>query len=207
MLRACNMCCYSFRSPDLLVDHIITKHKNDPRFNVYCSLCLRSFTKWDSYRKHIQRGCTAIPSVNVPVNVPSSLPDPFEERVEERQDERSEDIPEQLSDNPILNQTSWHEAAYILNIKEQYVISQTVVDYLLSATKVLVSDILNGIADSIRDSVPSDVMKVIENEMKLTNSSLFKGLDSAFLQKSFFKEHFNLVVSYSSAVFSIADTL
>ena len=32
----------------------------------------------------------------------------------------------------------WHEAAFILKVKEQYVVSQAVIDHLLPATKELV---------------------------------------------------------------------
>ena len=29
-------------------------------FFVYCNSCLRSYTKWNSYLKHIQRGCRSV---------------------------------------------------------------------------------------------------------------------------------------------------
>lgn len=83
-------------------------------------------------------------------------------------------------------------------MKEQYIVSQAVIDHLLPATKVLVSDLLTGITNNIRDSVslPISTMELIESKITLANTSLFNGLASPFLQKSFFKKHFNLVVSY-----------
>ena len=34
--------------------------KKHPRFFVYCNSFLRSYTKWNSYLQHIQRGCRSV---------------------------------------------------------------------------------------------------------------------------------------------------
>lgn len=186
-VHTCNMCCYTFRHLDLLAAHIISKHKDDPQFNVYCKLCLRSYTKWDSYRKHVQRGCSGCSTVLPNVSSPSS-----QLEIEECNDE---DLPEvQPESSSIVNQ-SWHEAAFILNIKEQYVVSQAVIDHMLSSTKILVSNLLSGIINDLGDIVPIETMELIKSRIRITDTSLFNGLTTACLQKSFFKQHFDLVVS------------
>ena len=56
------MCSYGTGNLEDLTSHVCRMHQNDPKFHVYCKSCFRSYTKWDSYRKHIQRGCTHMPS-------------------------------------------------------------------------------------------------------------------------------------------------
>lgn len=58
--HTCNMCSYCTRTIENLTSHVCRMHKFDPRFHIFCNSCLRSYTKWDSYRKHVQRGCCMV---------------------------------------------------------------------------------------------------------------------------------------------------
>lgn len=181
------MCSFGTRDLESLTSHICRLHKSDPRFLIYCSMCLRSYTKWDSYRKHIQRGCSVIH--------------------QEPEDTRGNDFPhenEEIGD-PCLNEQpeyeaqlvsqEWLEAKYILNIKEKYILSQVAIDHVLASTKLLVSDILDGIIRDVCGSIPFDTVEVFKEKAGTVNRSLFENLSTAFLQRKYFKEHFNLVVS------------
>ena len=55
----CSICS---KSLEALTSHVCRVHRRDPRFLVSCKSCFRSYRKWDSYRKHLQRGCQMIPS-------------------------------------------------------------------------------------------------------------------------------------------------
>ena len=96
--------------------------------------------------------------------------------------------------SPALSR-DWHEAAFILKIKEQYVLSQVAVDQVLSSTKILMSEVLSEMLDSVRDRVPTDTMQLLEEKVTGTNQSLFSGLSTAYLQQKYFKQHFKLIVS------------
>lgn len=85
-----------------------------------------------------------------------------------------------VEDSSISRQ--WHEAAYILGIKEKHVLGQVAVDEILSTTSVFV-DVLTGIMDDIRGSIPTDAMHILEEKVKETNDALFKDISTAFLQK------------------------
>lgn len=64
----CNMCSFITHQPNALTSHIIRMHKDSPQFNVDCRSCLQSYTKWDSFRNHIQHGCSEIiPAVDASV--------------------------------------------------------------------------------------------------------------------------------------------
>lgn len=107
------------------------------------------------------------------------------------------------------NSKEWYEAKYILHIKEKYALSQVAVDHVLTSTKLLVSDILSGITNDLRASIPPDVLETLENKFVKINQSLFKTVSSPALQKKYFKEHFNLVVSIKvlDTYVHITDTL
>lgn len=187
---ACNMCSYSAGTMENLTSHVCRMHKSDPRFHIYCESCLRSYTKWDSYRKHIQRGCCVV-SPTADMSVTNSPPgDDYGNR-----DEFDTEEQPQSPTASVVVQEDWHEAAYILNIKERYVLSQVAVDQVLACTRTLVSDVLSGVLDDVRADVPSDTVQLLENRVDFINDTLFKHLASAALQKKYFKQHFNLVVS------------
>ena len=86
---------------------------------------------------------------------------------------------------------------YVLQIKEQFVLSQSAVDHILSSTKTLVSDILLEILDDIQYAVPTGTMQLLRNKVARINSTLFGRVSTAPMQKKYFKEHFDLVVSES----------
>lgn len=191
---SCNMCSYGARDLDSVTSHVCRNHKNDHKFHVYCKSCLRSFTKWESYRKHIQRGCSIMPSSTVdPITTaldPNSPSGTTEEHYGDTIDIDSED-----HQPGVVSQKDWYEAVYILNIKEQYVLPQVAVDKVLSSTKALLLDVLNELMNDIRGSVPAVTMQLLENKVFQINCALFKRLSSAALQRKYFKQYFDLVVS------------
>ena len=203
MMYSCNMCSFSARSINSLTSHVCRAHKTDSMFHVYCKSCLRSYTKWDSYRKHVQRGCNAIPSNDISDSGHQLAPINPDQLTSE--DELDFSMEHESLTTAFNVEDDWHEAVYILNIKEKYLLSQVAVDQILSCTKQLVSDILAGVVNKIRSSeVSSSIMNVIENEVFRINCSLFKRVSTASLQKNYFKEYFNLVVSKESVCLYIS---
>ena len=150
--------------------------------------CLRSYTKWESYRKHVQRGCAIMPSSSVVDHASSSIITP------PVVDDISMDE-EELPPGCCNDAQDWYEAAYVLKIKEQHILCQVALDQIVSCTRTLVSDILNKTLNDVQDFLPANALQVFENSIAKTNSSLFKHLTSAALQKKYFKQYFNLVVS------------
>jgi hypothetical protein len=119
---------------------------------------MRSYKKLSAYRKHISRGCT------IPV---------AEDITTERHPSSSELsggdtydtlLTEQCSDpgveNPTISQ-QWHDARFILGIKEQHVISQA---HIISTT-TLVSTLLDNITAGVHSTDPHELLKVIEERV------------------------------------------
>ena len=199
-VHLCTMCSFSSTRITTLTSHVLRAHRSHPRFHIYCKYCLRSYKKWDSYRKHLHRGCSEI--VSIPqINSHEANEDDVKESNEDSVDTSNEDHVEVLStlDPGYANLNSlehkMQEAIFVLGIKEQHALSQSAVDQVVSSTSVLVSDLFSSIISNVNKAIPPNYVKVIEEEMMDTRKALFNGISTAFQQNKFFKEHFNLVVS------------
>ena len=170
---SCNMCSYGAGSLENLTSHVCRMHKNDPRFHIYCESCLRSYTKWDSYRKHVQRGCCVRPpSEDTSTSVDNNPPD---NNTDNGEDFGIEEQPQNLMASAVV-QEDWHEATYILNIKERYTLSQVAVDQVIACTKTLVFDVLNRLLDDVKAGVPNATIKLLEEKVDYINGTLFNVL-------------------------------
>ena len=189
----CTLCSYSTTNLQALTSHICKLHKSHPKFHVYCTACLHSYTKWDSYRKHIHRGCKSIAaSEGMPPQPPAFLADTSSDSDSDFPPSFSSEL-EAMSTDPASQQ--WHEAAYILNIKEPYFLSQAAVDQVVSSTKDLFTALLRKVLGWLKERLAPNSYSLVMNEMGEISNSLFNGLCSEFLQKKFFREHFHLIVS------------
>ena len=151
---------------------------------------MRSYKKLSAYRKHISRGCTIPVVEDITTEQRSLRPS-------------SSDLPEGDTydtlingdpgvENPIISQ-QWHEARFILGIKEQHVISQAAVDHIVSSTTTLVSTLLDSITASVHSTDPHELLKVIE-ERVCDAKAMFSGLSTSYQQQKYFVDNFHLVV-------------
>lgn len=93
---------------------------------------------------------------------------------------------------------TWHAAVFILSIKEQHMLTQAAVDRVISSTSTLISRLNRGIVQDLEQAysgvVPDSIMSEITSRVQCTES-IFSGISTAYEQKKFFKETFNVVVS------------
>jgi len=77
-----------------------------------------------------------------------------------------------------------------LSIKEQ------AIDAVLSLTNSLVDTLLQNVLTGLREDprLPEEAKAVVEEKMQ-EGVQLFRGLETAYLQKKYFRESFKLVVS------------
>lgn len=159
----CNMCSYAAKTIENLTSHICRIHRFDPKFHVYCESCLRSYTKWDSYKKHLQRGCSIVSSStqeSAPESITSS-PLPVMNCMDEGESQKYNEQPEHCE----AIEDDWHEAKYILSVKEKHVLSQVAVDEIIGCTKSLVSDILTEVVDAAQGRVPPNSLKLLQSKI------------------------------------------
>ena len=130
------MCSYGSKSLDSLTAHICKNHRSDSRFNVYCKSCFRSYSKWESYRKHVQRGCKVMPCSTVDVASSSSFQPESDLGIDFGP---SLDLSRTDIDTLTPVSDKWHKATFILSIKEKHILSQVAIDHVLSTKKLFVS--------------------------------------------------------------------
>ena len=189
-LKCCPMCSYgTYQEP-----HVCSIHRYDPNFIVYCTSCLRSFTKWDSFRKHMYRGCKGIEPT--PGNKETVSQVEIFEHMPEMTDGGGDLLSKEVvpTDVPL----KWHAATFILSIREHHLLPQVAVDTVVSSTTSLMSNVLGDILHDLRESLPIEAVETLDRKAEdgLFNAShLFEGLSTPYLQKKFFKEHCHLVVS------------
>lgn len=208
----CSMCSYCCCDSDDLLKHTVKEHKNDPNFLVHCSICGMSCDKWNSFQRPVKRKHSELDS------------DTRDER-NDGEDIRHLDgrtDPNTINPgiiNPTLNpgasddtgwgedtatntidEMQWHAARFVLNLKEKCNVTQVTVDHTIDATKDLLSQIVGAIKKKVTakcDEANISLSDIEGNEdcSLFDTSFIFENINSEFLQKKFFKETFNLVVS------------
>ena len=61
-------CAFRHCSKNEVIAHMIRLHKHDPQFVILCAVCGQSYAKYESYRKHVQRGHKNIAIENNEIN-------------------------------------------------------------------------------------------------------------------------------------------
>ena len=185
------MCSFTSRWEKDIRRHICSVHKDDPRFLVHCE-CLRSFKKWNTFLKHLQRGCSA---------VQNSASNSFSQSSENTLSDQGFDASD--SDGQITRpcerevpDKQWQQAAYILSIKERYGLTQVAVDHVITSTKVLLIDVFAQLVSRMSSSnhLSPDGLQYLEEECKRISDQLFENLSTPYLQQKYFRENFNFIV-------------
>ena len=186
----CTMCTYCTTSEEKLIKHVYTIHRHDPNFHVYCASCLRSYHTLSSFRKHVSRGCRTSAVVEDQNYVTNDCPDEDME-LEDSASGAEPRAYDTVAQDRLSQQ--WHEARFILSIKERHGLSQAAVDQVLSSTTELVSALLDGICSALKQELPEEWMQLVEKRICETRT-LFSDLSSPYFQEKYFKEKFHLVV-------------
>lgn len=181
-VQSCTMCSFCATQSSQLLNHVYTIHRHDPNFHVYCCYCMRSYKKLSAYRKHVSRGCKEY--LPQQIREEEHLPLTVE-------DDRESDDDDHDSGEIISQQ--WHEARFILSIKERHVLSQAAVDQILSSTTTLVSSLLDNITFGL-GSINQEVVTLVEERVDQAKT-MFLGLSTEYMQQKYFSKNFQLVVS------------
>ena len=189
----CSMCSFVSKSEKHVTKHICLVHRDDPRFLVHCA-CFRSFKKWNTFLKHLQRGCSARSnpsshsslSLAPVINMTGFLDQDFHQ---------SQNAGRSTMNGEILD-SQWQQAEYILSIKEKYGLTQVAVDHVISSTKLLLKDVLTQLLYQMSHSnhLSTNGQQYLEEECNRISDQLFHNLSTRYMQQKYFKDHFNFIV-------------
>lgn len=157
---------------------------------VFVTLVRACFSpKWNTYKKHLSHGCSR------QVHQDSSVDSESTHHLEPTSDDfsASNSTEDDLLDCNSLATPSqnWHEAAYILYIKENHVITQSAINTILPHTNQLFSSLLDSVSRQLITNLSEEAMKFVEQ----AHSNVLPLFSSLSTQRKFFRESFTFVVS------------
>jgi hypothetical protein len=188
----CNFVCRKAES-DLFFKHLIKYHSNEPNFIVYCATCPRSFKKVNSLQKHYYREHRNVEHEDLcGVNGFHA------------EDQRNSGIEDEYDENKAREEFQHHVAKFLLGAREQAKLTQTALDMVKDSTKNLLTEYF----DIVKKALSSKLNEAIGEQFQFTRDMdelfsaerIFQGLDSEYAQRAYYKQNFNLLVSFVTIV-------
>ena len=194
--------CDSFAATTVkgVVHHIGLVHSNEPGFRITCGVggCTRTYTKFNSYKKHMYVKHGEVMRVTVTAS-------------REGQCNLDMDVLDHCSSFPSIDEGT-HEtsdvyvalrdrntALFVLNAREILKISQSSMNHLLGDISTYIDMIKNRLIQNVDLLIREKGICMTEQLQTICNSSdvsdPFSGFRTEYLQKQYFIRHFNLVVS------------
>ena len=182
----CCLCNFQFFSPVDHVKHVVCFHQHQPQFTVQCSFenCGKTFNKWPTFKKHLQRNHQAQTSVLLDDS------------------ERESDVITPHDDNElcatdnIVYSSTWDAAEYVLSLREQG-LTHDCVAAVISSTETLLERTVAKVKRSASAllSDRKDILDSSDWDEAFSASDAFRAVNTRWKQDAFFRAAFNLVVS------------
>lgn len=206
--------CAEFHAPtiQLMIPHIRLVHSNQPGFRVTCGLdgCQRTFQNMKTYTNHLYQFHMISRAITMPTQIPSSNEKEGESGSTSKDEYQSpEDTLESLSTcesglsrNTLKEELQSYTASWILKTREVYKLTQSsmnstiqdvtsLIQYLQEKAHLAVEEALNKAG--VNAAEIADLQAVFDPEGPFGRP--FEGLESAYQQIKYYREHFGLVVS------------
>lgn len=187
----CSMC-HKFANPrfEPVLRHISSVHSWEPNLHLTCGIdgCPRTYSSYQCLRKHLQKQHSEFVHQENPFSS-SALEDsePFDCTQSPEPDH---------GDQVILKHAG---ALFLLKAKEQYKITQIALDGLVCDISDMLQTTVTQLGDAVKECLtnancdPKVVSQI--NAVFDEYKDPFDGLQTAYLQKKFYSNHFNLIVS------------
>ena len=216
----CKICSsYSSHTYIKVLRHIGAVHSFDPNFTITCGLdgCIKIFSKYTSFRKHIirnhrhilspqdTRSCElqlqgSVSTCGVTEDDQSKMLGLHASLLSTTHEMTQEAMPFSLQSITVSpTYFNMHQAAmFLLKAKECLKVSQTALNALISDIDTLLHLQLEAVKDKVLNLLSShqipDVLLDEVNDVFDAENSPFLGLESEYSQNKFFIDHLGLVV-------------
>lgn len=184
-----------------VVRHIGSVHSWEPRFTVTCGIegCMRKYTSYRCFREHIfKKHSDDIPMFLDDSNTMEEASNVYDHNNEATTTDFAVDVP--VSERPKL----YNKAMFLLKLKQERRLSQMAIDGLISDITTLLEEELSSLKKEVIQClegghVSAELINNINKTLsKRISTPPFEGLQSAYLQKKYYLENFNLVVCVQS---------
>ncbi len=158
----CSFCDFHCYEHVALLRHIKDLHQNDPNFLVYCSYCGKTYKKWDSLRKHVQRQhsnstCTVddtegkwllwyFPTL-FPISFITITADGLVQGWQE--DDDGPDADDGTAQQVIACNEQWSNAQFLLHLSNEYSINHGKLDRLCGSVQSFSESVCKKIEDRL----------------------------------------------------------
>lgn len=172
--------------------HIGLIHRYDPGLHICCGIdhCPQTYSNYESFRSHVYR------KHRNELHPPSSTNETGDGAIESVADSESD---------PVINFDSQHEppntrasgAKCLLKMREEYRIPQSTLNKIIVDMKGLWALSLNSVKEKVKEAMmnpESDHASIMEC---LDGSFLLDGLETEYMQLSYYKQNFNYLVSHT----------
>ena len=204
LCKICNN--FASRYYSKVLRHIGLVHSFDPGFTITCGVdgCPKTFTKYNSFRKHIlrhHREVLSLKSTNQEGSVEihecsmDDLPSIHSNVQDTEYDSLSDNATERVKEDAHTNQA----ALFILKAKECLKVSQLALNTMLDDINTLLNVKLHETEHKVlsllsRNHVSEEITKKTR-DIFTSEESLFSGLHTTYNQNKYFVDHLGLVVS------------
>ena len=195
-------------APDIpsWLQHLGAVHANHPNFNVSCGIsgCSTTYQKYSSLKSHVYRQHSV--SLGLPekqstsISSTPSLTPSYSLYSTEGPDRAVEITPAVASS---VRQRS--EALLLLKLREVKHVTQSALDDAVNGYQIIFDEAVEEIKSQIQDSLQHDgVEEIVEKALSsIDEPKPFTGLETAYLQRKYYKQELGMLVRKSLLDFCI----
>ena len=194
MVFFCQFCSFSSLHWRQVLRHTFEAHSNVPGFNFTCGVagCPQTFQTYSAVtshlrRKHRGRDFDDQAASSYGVNAVTET----EEDTSSRNDDVDASPGSELC--PQVNRLEKVAALFLLCLKERYQITQTALDFAMSQVQQMVGFAIEDVQQAVELQLQSSSVSISESFMV---PDPFLHLKSEYMQTKYYKENFNLIVSF-----------
>ncbi|XP_062578360.1 uncharacterized protein LOC134240278 isoform X1 [Saccostrea cucullata] len=179
----CSMCPYYGKTKEEILQHLVRRHKNEPKFKVHCSKpgCGSSFNKIRSFSQHLYRKHSS--------DVFSEIESDEEETTEEMSITHEDVDNEELT--PEQNKKR-SEAQFLLKMIADHNLSQRAIEDIITSTKLMLNDQSNVIKSELSKKIPENIFNQLDFNQIIRDTS-FSGLETQHLREKYFQEELGYI--------------
>ena len=178
--------------------HIGSVHAWEPRFRLTCGIegCMRKYKSYRCYRDHtFSKHSELLPAADDS----TSTDEPLLQDSEHVYSIEGSPNPSESTDVLTNRPKTYNKALFLLKLKEERRLPQVAVDGLIGDISILLDEEILSLKQNViqymqEGHVSAELISKVNEEFTERVYSPFEGLQTAFFQKKYFINHFNLVV-------------
>lgn len=188
---------------DRYLRHIKFVHSNEPNFRMSCTYCGQGFTRFSSFKSHLDRKHKQQCAQDHSLDEGNDDPDHgiIDVRIED--DDQADEEADDIDQDTNIEKITKFIALFVLKTKEVNLVSQQAIDSMLDNTKTLVDHCLQTLGGEVKLCLSQnglnwaeiDGLKEVFNNQSSIYETALGPVANEYLQVKYLVEKLNFVVS------------